>query len=653
MPRPVWVLLVLLGWMLLLPAMAEPTASSTFPDSTSSPASGRWFDGTSPNDLLPAERAFKSHVWRSNGQVHAGLQSAEGYYLYRHSLALHSATPGLLLGSLQMPAGEHRQDEWMGEVQVFHDRVTVSAPLSTVADVDPRLLDVRLEFQGCAESRLCYPPRQRQLAVSARQPPAGFTPPDTFNAAPSGERSTATSDPAASIPDPATGNGHYTDLLAQASLPWLLGLFLLAGLGLTFTPCVLPMLPIVTTLVVGQHARRSRALVLSLGYVAGMAATYALAGTLTGLFGAGLNLQARLQSPWVLGSVALLFVLLALWLTEWVRLPALPGNRLRQGLEALQHRLQQAGLGGAMLAGALSTLVVSPCISAPLAGAMVYISTTGNALQGGLALLALGLGMGIPLILVATLGAGWLPRSGPWLHSVRLAFALLLLALALWLIQRLLPPPVTVLLWGALALCIGVGLGALRLDTPAGWPRLRQALALVATVWGIACIIGAARGTSDPLQPLGATETSAPAGALHHASEPQFTTVTSPDELQAALQRAAERGRPALVDIYADWCISCRKMERDVFPAATLAERLDRFTLIRADVTASPGQAILRNRDLFGPPAVLFFSPNSDGAPTEQRALRSQGEIGIEELGRLLDSALANATSRHSLSERQ
>ncbi|WP_168169282.1 protein-disulfide reductase DsbD [Kushneria phosphatilytica] len=641
MPRPGWVLSALLGWMLMLFATTALAVSSTFPDNPAPSSSSRWFGESSHPDFLPVDQAFKARAWRNENHVQVGMQSADGYYLYRHRFALESATPGLRLGPLQLPPGEREQDQWMGEVHIFRDRVVLSAPIEADAGVNPALLEIRLSYQGCAEAGLCYPPQHQQLLVNEQRPPAEFAHAPgidpiqgTIHQTPAPQATAEPSPPAQSTP---TTNDHYTTLLSDASLPWMLVLFLLAGLGLTFTPCVLPMLPIVTTLVVGQHATRGRALLLSASYVAGMASTYALLGTLTGLFGAGFNLQARLQSPWVLGSVSLLLVMLAGWLAEWFRLPALPGHRLRHGLHSLQHRLQQAGPGGAILAGALSTLVVSPCISAPLAGAMVYLSTTGNALHGGLALLALGLGMGIPLILVATLGAGWLPRSGAWLGHVRNAFALLMLALALWLVQRLLPASASVLLWGVLALCLGIGLGALRIDTPPGWPRLRQALALAVTVWGIACIIGAARGTDDPLRPL-APMTPTAASTAMQPSAPRFTTVTSPEALQAALKRAARQGRPALVDIYADWCISCREMERHVFPAARLAEKLDRFTLIRADVTDPAGQAILRNRQLFGPPALLFFDVDHSGHFSERRTLRTQGEVGIKALARLLDA---------------
>ncbi|MCE3027476.1 protein-disulfide reductase DsbD [Salinicola sp. DM10] len=433
---------------------------------------------------------------------------------------------------------------------------------------------------------------------------------------------------------PLSADARFQTLLGQGLGLGTLALFFLAGVGLTFTPCVLPMLPILTAIIVGQNASRRRALGLSLSYVAGMAATFTLLGTLMGLFGASLNLQARLQSAWVLVPLALLFAAFAaaLFGAFELRLP----SRLRQGADAWQQRLQRSGPLGLAAAGALSVLVVSPCVSAPLAGALVFISTTGDVLGGALALLALGLGMGLPLVVAGTFGARLLPRAGAWMNGVKALFGVLLLSLAIWLLARLLPGPVTLLLWALLALACALALGALDLRTPPGWPRLRQAAGWLLLVWGVALAWGAAQGGGDPLRPLASGAGSPTPGSSAAA---QFTTVTNNAQLQAALDAAQRDGRPVMLDVSADWCIACQVMEHQVFPAPAVAERLAGFTLIRADVSAdsAASRALLSHYGLFGPPALLFF----DGGG-ERRAARIQGEIDAVALAAHLDALLSS-----------
>ncbi|MDH4573647.1 thiol:disulfide interchange protein [Salinicola acroporae] len=427
----------------------------------------------------------------------------------------------------------------------------------------------------------------------------------------------------------ASADGRFRSLLDTGIGLSALGLFFLAGLGLTFTPCVLPMLPILTAIIVGQNARRGRALALSASYVAGMAVTFTLLGTLMGIFGASLNLQARLQSGWVLIPFALLFALFAIAMFGAfdLRLPSAIGQRV----DAWQNRLQRSGPAGLAAAGALSVLVVSPCVSAPLAGALVFISTTGETLGGALALLALALGMGAPLILVGTFGGQWLPRTGAWMQGVKAVFGVMLLGVAIWLIERLLPGPVGLLLWGALTLGCALALGALDMRATAGWPRARQAAGWALLVWGTAMIWGAAQGGGDPLQPLAGTD----AQAADKVARPAFQTVDDLDRLEAALASARAAGRPVMVDVSADWCISCKVMEQRVFPASPVADRLADFMLIRADVTrnVAASRDLLDHYGLFGPPGLLFFAGGK-----ELRDARIQGEIDAPALASHLEA---------------
>ncbi len=482
------------------------------------------------------------------------------------------------------------------------------------------------------------------------QAPAGA--PDTARLS-----TAATGAAGASMEAPAgTGEEHaLAALLAGGSALSALGLFFLAGVGLAFTPCVLPMVPILSSIVLGQGGggqgsdsgqgggvTRSRAFALSLAYVLGMALTYAALGTVVGLFGGEFNLQARLQSPPVLLVSATIFVLLALSMFGLYELQ-LPSGLL-QRLNAASSRQQGGRLGSVAVMGALSALIVSPCVSAPLVGALLYLSSTGDAVLGGLALLSLGLGMGLPLLAVGVGGARFLPRAGAWMDRVKAVFGFLLLGVAVWLLERLLPGPLTLLLWAALAIGAGVFLGAFdRRETRDGVARLAQATGVLLLVWGVLLSVGAASGASDPLRPLGRLAEArglAPGGA-GAASEVEFVDVRGLPQVRAAIAAASQAGKPVLLDLYADWCIACKVMEREVFPDASVREAMSRFTLLRVDVTANDelDRAVLAEYGLFGPPSMLFF----DGSGKERLQYRVQGERGVAEFAAHLQRFLAES----------
>ncbi len=596
-------------------------------------AQAQWFDDGDDGDFLPVEEAFQPSAWHDGETLTIGVENAEGYYLYRHRFSVESATPGVTLGEPRLPAGLAKTDEFLGDVRVFYDRVVVTVPVEGRAEGP---LEVSFGFQGCADAGLCYPPETVSLQAPEGQAPAAFADvnraPPTSNAPSDG--ATVAGAPAA----PTSEDGRFRALLQEASLPLVLGLFFVAGLGLTFTPCVLPMVPILSSIIVGQQPSRARAFALSLSYVAGMALTYAVVGVLMGSFGAGLNLQARLQSPPVLIGFATLFTLFALAMFGAFDLRLSP--RLAGRVEAWQARAQQSGPAGLALAGALSVLVVSPCVSAPLAGALVFISSTGDAAMGGMALLALALGMGVPLLLVGTFGPALLPRTGAWMTGIKAAFGILLLGIAVWLIERLVPGPVALLLWAGLAIGTALALGALSLNAPQGWPRARQALGILLLAWGVTLVIGASRGAEDPLRPLARGD--APALAGEAVSAP-VTVVTRLDELDAAL---AAGSQPAFVDVTADWCISCKIMEREVFPDPAVAAALSGFRRIEVDVTETDAEsrALLERYQLFGPPSLLFFD-----AGQELRQARIQGEVDADQLARHLEGVLGRRRQRQGL----
>ena len=439
--------------------------------------------------FIPVEEAFQlsGEIRDSQALVHFAV--TPGHYLYKKRFSFTARHSETTLGEPVYPSGKEKFDENFGELlEVFDQNITIQLPVSSSQDMPE--IDVR--FQGCAEAGLCYPPHTKTLALAASDD--SFVPVSTIRS--SGSTSAAASD--------SYSSGYlnsYQSTISEKSFVASLLLFLLAGIGLTFTPCVLPMVPILSSILVGNStASRPKIISLTLAYILSMSLTFAIAGTLMGLFGASLNLQAKLQSPWLIGPFAALFVLLALSMFGLYELQ-LP--------EKLRNKLGNSGqsqgkLSGAMIMGVLSALVVSPCVSAPLAGALIYIGTTGDALLGGLSLFALGLGMGLPLLLIGIGGRHLLPKAGQWMDSVKTFFGFLLLAVAIWMLERVIPGPTTLLLWGSLLIGAGTRLGAISIQPKKGRAIASQALGIILLVYGGSLIVGAAKGNTDPLQPLAA-----------------------------------------------------------------------------------------------------------------------------------------------------
>ena len=549
-------------------------------------------------DFLPVREAFKLSLVEGDAQtIKLRFVAADGYYLYRHRFQFRSEPADIGLGKAQIPPGEAKHDEFFGDVEVYHGILDIELPRPAAAQSAFTLL---VTYQGCADKGLCYPPETQRLSID--------------------------------------GQGGATTA-ASAGWTWQsLLLFFLAGLGLTFTPCVLPMLPILTGVVLRGQVGGWRGLSLSLAYVLPMAACFALLGALMGVFGAGLNLQARLQSAWVLVPFSLFFVLFALAMFGLfeLRLPQALSSRL----DRVAGQTKGGSLLGAAVLGVLSSLLVSPCVSAPLAGALLYISASGDALGGALKLFALGLGMGAPLLLVATGGAAWLPRSGPWMETVKNAIGVLLLALAIGLLSRVLPGPVTLLLIGLLAAGVALFLGALEFIVKSPRQRLAQLLGLVLLCYGLACWYGALNGQGDPLRPLPQAGLANTSGAPAAQATDVWQTLSTPAALDAALADAKAAGQPVLLDWYADWCISCKVIEREVLQAPQVTTRLDGLRLLRFDITQSNAEqrALLDRYQLFGPPAMLFFAANG----SEQRGDRVVGEVKVEEFAEHLARVRAN-----------
>lgn len=578
-------------FFLLFLLLASPAFASGLLDNRPSTTLGASSLSNSA-DFLPVHEAFKLSLVSSDAHtIKLRFVASDGYYLYRHRFQFRSEPSDIALGAAQIPPGEAKHDEFFGDVEVYHGVLDITLPRPAA---DQRAFTLLVGYQGCADKGLCYPPETARL--------------------------------------PITGEGGVAPGSSDAGWNWKsLLLFFLAGIGLTFTPCVLPMLPILSGVVLRGQVGGWRGLSLSLAYVLPMAACFAVLGALMGVFGASLNLQARLQSAWVLVPFALFFVIFALAMFGLfeLKLPQALSNRL----DSVANRTKGGSLLGAAVLGVLSSLLVSPCVSAPLAGALLYISASGDALGGALKLFALGLGMGAPLLLVATGGAAWLPKSGAWLNTVKNAIGVLLLGLAIGLLSRVLPGPVTLLLIGLLAAGVALFLGALEFVIKTPRERLAQLLGLALLVYALACWYGAMSGQGDPLRPLPQAAVATSAGTSVSKTD-AWQTITTPAALDAALAQAKAAGQPVLLDWYADWCISCKVIEHEVLSAPQVQAQLGTFKLLRFDITESNAEqrSLLDRYQLFGPPALLFFAANG----SEMTSDRVVGEINAGEFADIL-----------------
>ena len=594
-------------WTLLLPLFSLPARADD--DAPLSIVQRHLVAAPAPlpaPSFLPPDQAFHVTSAHDNSGPYIDLQAAPGYYLYREHI--HIMRSGRdVTASAHFSASEPKNDPTYGIVQVYHRHARI--------DLNdwPSNEKIEVRYQGCAEAGLCYPPQHKMLTV-----PNDVIRPAISQAAPA-----PTTIP--SMPSPALS-------------PWTLLMLYAAGIGLTFTPCVLPMLPIACAVIVGRTPSRRQALGLSLAYVAGMVVAYAVLGACVGLFGSSLQLQAQLQRPWVLIPMAIACTVAAGWLFDLysLQLPLWLSMRMQKANDRLHNR----GVLGTLVTGALSTLVLSPCLSAPLAGVLVYLSTTGDITMAMLALTALALGIGTPIVLCCTFGANLLPRAGAWMSTVKGLFGLLLIGTALWLLSRLLPPTATLLLVGLWGLGIArlLGVGA---PLQAGARSALQIIGWTIALWSAACVIGAAGGGTDVLRPLAAytagsrSASSSSISTAPISTAPRWPQLTTVDALQHALDTPS--ARPLLIDIYADWCISCQHMEHDVYAAPELQPILGLFQGFRLDVTHPDEKMLefLQQHGLFGPPGVLFFIKGQEAAP-----YRIIGERSREEMEKHLHAVL-------------
>jgi thiol:disulfide interchange protein DsbD len=620
-------------WLALLLALLTGPATGGLLD--------RW-SGSSQDSVLEADQAFQLTVSAADpSTLEARWIIAPGYYLYRDKfrLSLPDAQNIAMVG-VEFPLGEPKDDPYFGRQQIFHGEAVGTVRLRRESS-NAQTVRIKADYQGCAEIGVCYPPLSQTVEVTlpanTPRPPVGGGPEARVE-----QPVSAALAPAPSVaPDP-TGPGTAVneaepDRLARLlreqrflAIPAFLGF----GLLLAFTPCVFPMIPILSSLIAGQGSRltRNRAFRLSLTYVLAMAATYTGAGVLAALLGR--NIQAWFQHPWVIGAFSGLFVLLALSMFGLydLRLP----TDLQYRLVDWSNRQRGGHHVGVAVMGLLSALIVSPCVAPPLIGALTFIAVTGDVALGAAALFALGLGMGAPLLVIGASAGHWLPHAGHWMERIKAVFGVLLLAVALGLLERILPAAASMVLWATLLIVTATYMGALQPVAHGAptWRTLVKGLGLVLLIYGILLLVGVAAGGRDPWQPLRGV--SLVANAAPAAQPLSFRRVKTVAEVARAVREAA--GRTVMLDFYADWCVSCREMERYTFADPGVRATLASVVTLQADVTANDDadQALLQRFGLIGPPAILFFGPDGQ----ERRERRVVGFLDAEPFNQHLRSLL-------------
>jgi len=546
----------------------------------------------------------------------------DGYYLYKDKISVSPADDTqITLGELPLPKGKEKEDEYFGTIVSIDHEFNSEIPITKLA-ANTNAVDLVFKYQGCAKAGLCYPPITKNIRVALDS---------------SGSAATAAGLTSGSSSGTNTGSGgefqseqdKIAGKLASGKLIFTVFFFFGLGLLLAFTPCVFPMIPILSSIIVGQGdgITTSKAFSLSLIYVLAMAVTYTIAGVIVGL--SGENIQVWFQNPWVISVFAGIFVLLSLAMFGFYELQMPSG--IQSKLNNICSGQKQGSYAGAGIMGLLSALIVGPCVTAPLIGALIYIAETGNAWIGGIALFSLSMGMGAPLLVIGTSAGKILPKAGAWMDAVKAVFGVLLLGLAIWMLERILPAPIILLLAGALLIVSAIYLGAL--DTikegATGWSKLWKGLGLISLVYGGILVIGAAGGSHSLLQPLqgiastqqlSSNETRSNSSSEHALPFQQIKGIAG---LRAALTQAASDGRPLMLDFYADWCVSCKEMESFTFSNSDVQNSLDNFVMLQADVTKNDAQdkELLKELGLFGPPAILFY----DNTGNELRNYRVVG----------------------------
>lgn len=572
--------------------------------------------------FLPPEEAFPFLLEATADVFRLDFDLPEGYYLYRERFQFESLTEDVVLGEARIPDGQMYTDRYFGEMEIYRNNFAINIPYqNSVGKPGAELLVV---FQGCADAGLCYNPQgwERRVALPAG---GGQTPLSVVasSSSSSNERRSAA---------PVSEQDQLANVILGGSLWTVLATFYGAGLLLAFTPCVLPMVPILSSIIgaQGPSVTTGRAFSLSLTYVMGMAVTYTGAGALAAL--AGEQIQAIFQQPWIISLFAGLFVVLALSMFGLYEIQVPSAIQSRMG--ALANRQKKGTYIGTAAMGALSALIVTSCVAPPLVATLAVIGQSGDVARGAGALFIMSLGMGSPLLLVGASGGKLLPKAGPWMNAVKAGFGIMMLGLAIWMMERVLPDGVILVLWAVLVFLTGVFLGAFDTlpEAATKLKRFSKGLGSLACLYGAMMLIGAIMGGDDPLQPI--PQNALVGNAVRADGETAggqlpFEPVDSVAELEALLAQAKADGMPVMLDFTADWCVSCKEMEEDTFPDSGVHEALEPYRLLQADVTENDeaDKAMLNYFGIFGPPTIAFF----DGQGRELKPFRLVGFVPPEE----------------------
>ena len=550
------------------------------------------------SEFIHVDEAFKPILIPADANtVEVSWQITPGYYLYKSKISVSTNTPNVQLGMLALPTGELKYDEFFGESEVYHDDVFARLPLAR-ATPDAMNLELEVKYQGCADGGLCYPPQTRTLNIALPM-------------------ATTMSDLAAmpSSAAPVSEQAFLAKVITGSSLWVAAGTFFIIGLGLAFTPCVLPMVPILSGIIAGDgdNVSSMRGFTLALSYVMGMALVYTAAGIAAAA--AGLQLQATFNQPCILILFAGLFVVLAIGMFGMYDLQ-MPSS-IQSRLSGVSGHQKSGTMIGAFVMGALSSLIVTACVAPALIAALTVMAQTGDMVRGGSALFAMSMGMGAPLLLVGAAQGKLLPKAGPWMVAIKSGFGFMMLGLAIWMLSRILPGSVTLALWAILVFMGGVFLGGLTSIGTESTPsqKLGKGFGFLAIVYGLLLLVGSLTGGSNPLQPLASVNLGSTSGAAEK-HELAFVRIKTVDDLDREIAAAASQGKTAMLDFYADWCVSCKEMEAYTFTDADVQSALSNTVLLQADVTANDeaDQALLDRFGVFGPPTIIFF-----GADGQQR----------------------------------
>ncbi|HIP68836.1 MAG TPA: protein-disulfide reductase DsbD [Chromatiales bacterium] len=569
-------------------------------------------------ELLPADEAFAFNAQIIDGNLEATWQIAENYHLYKDKIKLD--IPGVTLGQPDFPPPDFIEDDpELGKLESYRGLLTLKYPVK--GQLPARNLSLQAEYQGCADMGVCYPPIRKTLQLTG----STGTPTTLLTTTGSSVNTPPTSSGAAPISE----QDALTTKLASGNMLLTLLTFFGLGLLLAMTPCVFPMIPILSGIIIsssGEKTTTSKAFMLSLAYVLAMALTYTVVGVLAGLFGA--NLQVWFQNPWVLSIFAGVFVLLSLSMFGFYELQMPQGIQTK--LTAISNRQEGGKLASAAIMGFLSALIVGPCVTAPLIAALTYIGQTGDAVLGGFALFFLSMGMGVPLLLIGASAGKLLPKAGVWMDTVKAVFGVLMLGVAIWLLERVLPTSISMALWALLLIISGIYMGVLQHlpETISGWRKLWKGFGYIAVLYGSLILIGVAGGSNNLFQPLKGLSSLANYEATAATTQALFQPIKGIDGLEQALASARSQNKPLMLDFYADWCVSCKEMEHLTFADPKVRQTLSQAILVQADVTAndSEDRALLKRFGIFGPPAILFF----DHQGQERKPYRVVGFMSAE-----------------------